>query len=174
MAIQEIAKENHQLYIDYIVEQVFKPTLDYYAFEFDKIRIANNRLCNKFDAGFKYRGQFYCNYTSNIDRPINLHADLYDDFHKLHREYEKVAWIEVEQVKNLLRSAFSYSDHCADLYLLLPECIHAILKEAGMFTNYPEGKPISEAVVTQFLIRNKTNIDVVNSRITRNVLGLIK
>lgn len=116
---------------------------------------------------FIFRGKVYNKSEANAIGIPSLHSSLVPEMEEIWEIERRLLVCEASVIRNMLRAAISHSDEIADLLLLLPEA-------AGKYLPFVKGEnqsTLSTAQINQFRKFNAPAIDILNIRLTRNMLG---
>lgn len=129
------------------------------------LNVEHRKLSNTGDTGFKYVGM---NWGSNPNAPW-LHDSLHEKANKFIEDMENVT-VAKQVVSHYVRRALSETDNLESLLQLFPEPLHSNIQAYSAYFNTIK-PPMSGEEVSAFLVKNKTEIDMVKELIFRELLG---
>lgn len=121
---------------------------------------------------FRFGGQTYQLDTQTIRFPLTLHSDLVAEMREVQRIRRKLDE-EKAYVHAVVAGACSRSETASHLYQLLPVKLHPALSRLGIDQEISDPfKPLSEKVISEFQATHAVNLQMIDQRLTRNLLGI--
>lgn len=165
--------ECHRL-IGFMKEKLYEASIQLYRDATHEIAVRNQQIKQSETYSFMFMGKkFYANKDERFIK--SLDASLIEEMRIIENDYKRIVEIEGGYARNLFIAACSLATDFLHLFQLLPESIHDTLHSVQIKQEYPEGVvPLPDDVVLAFKTKHAVSLEMVNRRLTRNMLGIIK
>lgn len=121
---------------------------------------------------FRFGGQTYQMDPQTIRFPLTLHSDLIAEMREVQRIRKKLDE-EKAYVHAVVAGACSRSETASHLYQLLPTKLHPALTRLGIDQEISDPfKPLPEKAISEFQTTHAANLQMIDQRLTRNLLGI--
>lgn len=173
--IQDVPPRDITKIVDGFIRLLYKPSIELFNDEIRDIATANQQLRQSPLFTFRFRGVTYRLDNGEVRYPQTLHPSLSERMGKLVERRTAVLEHEAAYVRQALISACSISESATHLYELLPEVCHKRLQALGITSILDSYfQPLPEKVVMAFRTNQKVNLDKIDYRETKNLLGIIQ
>ena len=152
-----------------ITEFIYKPVKESFDARLNEIVLANAKILSNGQAAFRYKGTPYY-IKLPLPKPLcDLHESLHEKLENLLTDIEEVTEGEIPKVNSYLKDVLNYSSNFPDYLKLLPETVHAPIKD--MIAECPcHTSGLNSDVVESIQNRNTLPIELMKRRMVRNLL----
>lgn len=173
--IKNMASTDKVLLMQHFHLWLYDRSVKYFDEQIEEIAIENQRRKMSVLKTFAFGGEVFKYEESNVRFPQLLDKSFYPRMNEVKRQRDRILGIEASYATTAFAAALSAANWVQDLYQLLPELVHPFLSQWGIPRDYPEdGEPLDNTVVLQFMDRQKTNLEMIHKRATRNLVGIIQ
>ena len=134
-----------------------------------EIAVENCKLIGATHLSFAFNGEFYN--ADSTDGPHirqKLHPSLIPRAERLDKEFGHALTTEKVKVRGYLASMLAYSPYPGDYLLLLPQAIHATVKQS--ITTGDWSPTLSSEKITSFMAKHGSNYELIRQRLALNLI----